>query len=97
MINKGDTIGVLALGGVCDDVELKQAVENLYLLGYNVKLSSNIYDKNNYLAGTDEDKVAELHNFFANPEIKLILNARGGYGSIRLINLIDYDLILAKL
>ena len=62
-------------------------------LGYNTKLSKNIFDKNNYLAGSDDDKIAELHRFFQDSEIKLILNARGGYGSIRLINQIDYEII----
>ena len=93
MIKQGDTIGIIALAGNCDKEKIMIAVKNLESLGYKIKLSKNIFDQNNYLAGSDEDRVAELHNFFLNPEIKLILNARGGYGSIRLINKINYDII----
>ncbi len=93
MIKKGDTIGIIALGGNCGKILVEKAVQNIEDLGYKVRLSKNIYDQNNYLAGTDEDKIEELHNFFQDSDIKLILNARGGYGSIRLINKINYDIV----
>ena len=93
MIKTGDTIGIIALSGPCDKNILTKAIFNLEKLGFNVKLSKNIFNKNNYLAGSDEEKVNELHEFYQDPEIKLILNARGGYGAIRLINKIDYGII----
>lgn len=96
MIKKGDTIGIIALGGNCDKLLVEKATQNIETLGYKVRLSKNIYDQNNYLAGTDEGKIEELHSFFQNSEIKLILNARGGYGSIRLINKINYNIIKAN-
>lgn len=96
MIKKGDTIGIIALGGNCERTLVEGAVQNIEALGYKVKLSKNIYNQNNYLAGTDEDKIKELHRFFQDLEIKLILNARGGYGSIRLINKINYNMIKAN-
>ena len=93
MIKKGDTIGIIALAGACENQFLKKAVQNFEDLGFKVKLAKNIYDKERYLAGSDEDKLESLYNFFQDNEIKLILNARGGYGSIRLINKIDYEII----
>lgn len=96
MIKQGDTIGIIALGGNCEQNLVKQAVQNIEALGFRVKLSKNIYDKARYLAGSDEDKLEELYRFFQDSDIKLILNARGGYGSIRLINKIDYDIIRAN-
>jgi len=93
VLEKNDTIGIIALAGDCEREKIEKAVANLERMGYKIKLSKNIFDKNNYLAGSDEDKIEELHNFFKDPKIKLILNARGGYGSIRLINKIDYELI----
>lgn len=96
MIKQGDTIGIIALGGNCEQHLIQQAVQNLEALGFKVKLSKNIYDQDCYLAGSDGDKIEELHSFFQDPEIKLILNARGGYGSIRLINKIDYEIIKAN-
>ena len=93
MIKKGDTIGILALAGTCKKKDIDIAVSNLTTLGYKVKLAQNIYNKNNYLAGTDKEKVESIHQFFLDKDVKLILNARGGYGSIRLIHKIDYNII----
>lgn len=95
-INVGDTIGIIALSGECDRGKIEQAKSNLETLGYNVKLSKNIFDQNRYLAGSDRGKIEELENFFKDPEIKLILCARGGYGAIRLVNKINYDVIKAN-
>ena len=96
MIKQGDTIGIIALGGNCEQSLVEQAVQNIEALGFKVKLSKNIYDQNRYLAGSDEGKLEALYEFFQDPEIKLILNARGGYGAIRLINKINYDIIKAN-
>ena len=96
MINKGDTIGIIALSGDCDREKIEKAKTNFEEMGFKVKLSKNIFDKNRYLAGSDEDKIKELHRFFEDDEIKLILCARGGYGAIRLINKIDYNIIKAN-
>ena len=96
MIKQGDTIGIIALGGKCEQHLIEQAVQNIKALGYKVKLSKNIYDQERYLAGSDMGKLEALYDFVQDPEIKLILNARGGYGSIRLINKIDYEIIKAN-
>lgn len=90
----GDTIGILATAGAVEAKEnvlrAKSFFENK---GYKVVLSENIFDEFRYLAGTDELKIAEMHKFFSNPDIDAIICMRGGYGAVRLINKIDYDLI----
>ena len=87
------TIGIIALSGVIDKEKLNFAINNLKSLGYNVKLSKNIFDTNRYLAGNDNNKIKELEEFFSNPEIDIIMAARGGYGAIRLIDKIDYNIL----
>lgn len=87
------TIGIIALSGVIDKEKLNFAINNLKSLGYNVKLSKNIFDTNRYLAGNDNNKIKELEEFFSNPEIDIIMTARGGYGAIRLIDKINYNLL----
>lgn len=87
------TIGIIALSGVIDKEKLNFAINNLKILGYNVKLSKNIFETNRYLAGNDNDKVEELEKFFLDPKIDIIMTARGGYGAIRLIDKIDYNLL----
>lgn len=90
----GDTIGILATSGAVESEEnvlrAKKFFENR---GYKVVLSDNAFSKFRYLSGTDEEKVENLHAFFKNPEIKAIICMRGGYGAIRLIKKIDYELI----
>lgn len=93
-LNKGDTIGIIALSGAIENEEnILRAKKYFGGKCYNVVLSDNIFDKERYLAGSDEKKVEELHKFFTNPEIKMILCARGGYGAIRLLDKIDWDII----
>ena len=87
------TIGIIALSGACDREKLNNAKLNLEGLGFNVKLSKNIFDKERYLAGSDECKLEELYKFFEDPEIDIIMCARGGYGAIRLVNKIDYEVL----
>jgi muramoyltetrapeptide carboxypeptidase len=93
-LNTGDKIGILALSGAVESKEnILRAKKYFENLGYKVVLSDNIFDKNRYLAGTEEKKVEELHKFFKDPSIKMILCSRGGYGAIRLLDKIDFDLI----
>ncbi len=87
------TIGIIAPSGGVDEIKMNNAIAFFENKGYKVKLAKNIFDKKRYLAGSDKDKVDELHNFFEDSEIDMIISARGGYGAIRLVNQIDYDLI----
>lgn len=93
-LNKGDTIGIIALSGTIENKEnLLRAKKYFEDKGYKIILSDNIFDKNRYLAGSDEKKVEELHKFFSSPDINAILCARGGFGAIRLIDKINFELI----
>lgn len=90
----GDTIGILATAGEVENKEnVLRAKKFFKNLGYKVVLSKNIFDEFRYLSGTDEKKIEEMHEFFSNPEINAIICMRGGYGAIRLIKKMDYDLI----
>ena len=93
-LEKGDTISIIApSGGVESDENLLRATAYLKSLGYNVKWGKNILKTNKYLAGTDNERLEDLHNAFKDKEINAIIALRGGYGAIRLINKIDYNLI----
>ena len=86
-------IGIIALAGCADKEKIESAKTYFESRGHKVRLSDNIYDSDRYLAGDDRKKISELHKFFSDPGIDIIINARGGYGSIRLINKLDYKLI----
>ena len=85
------TIGIIALSGACGKEKVLNAKKFFETEGFNVKLSENIFDKDRYLAGSDDKKLEELHKFFSDSEIDIIMCARGGYGAIRLVNRIDYN------
>ena len=93
-LEKGDTISIIApSGGVESDENLLRATAYLKSLGYNVKWGKNVLKTNKYLAGTDNERLEDLHNAFKDKGINAIIALRGGYGAIRLINKIDYNLI----
>ena len=93
-LQKGDTIAILALSGAVESKEnILRAKKRFEEKGFKVVLSKNIFDKNRYLAGADEKKIEELHRLFADNSINAIICSRGGYGAIRLLNKIDYNLI----
>lgn len=95
LLKNGDTIGILAPSGamVEDDTNLKRGIKFFENRGFNVKLAKNVYSKNHYLAGSDEERLDALHEMFLNKSVNAIIALRGGYGAIRLINKIDYDII----
>ncbi|MEN8137164.1 MAG: LD-carboxypeptidase [Bacteroidota bacterium] len=92
-LKKGDTIGLITPGSYISDEGLETAIDNVKSLGFKVKLSKNIRKERGYTAGSKEERVDDLHEMFADPEIKGIWAARGGYGCSGLLPLIDFDLI----
>ena len=93
-LKKGDTIGLLSVAGKIEDFsKLKNAARYFENRGFKVKISENSYKKHNYLAGTDEERLNALHNFFLDDDITAIIATRGGFGSLRLIDKIDYEII----
>jgi len=94
MLKEGDTIGLIAPGSPFSDKEpYQKAIENIESLGFKVKLGKNLYSKYGYLAGRDEERLADLHTMFADDEVAGIWCIRGGYGTSRLLPGIDYKLI----
>jgi muramoyltetrapeptide carboxypeptidase len=61
--------------------------------GFRLLLGSHIYSRQDYLAGRDEARLDDLHAMFEDREIDAIFCTRGGYGTLRLLDKIDYDLI----
>lgn len=93
---KGDTIGIISPAGPIKREELEQGIKIVESLGLHVKLGKHVYDKYGYLAGTDSDRAADLNDMFKDNEVKGIICARGGYGSSRIVELLDYEVIKQK-
>ena len=93
-IKKGDTVGVITPSSpLVDDEGYPIAEENFEALGIQLRWGKNVGKKNGYLAGTDEERIADLHTMFADPGIKAIVCLRGGSGAARLLDKLDYGLI----
>ena len=92
--NENLTIGILSVCGDIKDIEaLEHTKEYFEQKGFNVKFSDTCYKTKNYLCGADDERVKALNSFFADDSIDIILTARGGYGAIKIIDKIDYELI----
>ncbi|MEO8137004.1 MAG: LD-carboxypeptidase [Betaproteobacteria bacterium] len=86
-------VGLIAPGGVVDDITLQQCVSNLESLGFTVKLGANIRAARGGYAGTVAQRVDDLHAMFLDREVKAIWAARGGSGCTALLPHIQYGLI----
>ncbi|TFG99873.1 MAG: LD-carboxypeptidase [Calditrichales bacterium] len=94
-LKAGDTVGLITPASPLFEAHqvMIEAVEKMENLGFKVKVGRNVYKKWGYLAGSDEDRLADLHEMFADAEVRAVIAVRGGYGSGRLLKHIDYDLI----
>jgi len=86
---KGDQIGVAAPASPFDPDRFFSGVEVLKAMGFQVVLQDDVFSRNGYLAGTDAQRLSLLHGLFADPAIKAIWCARGGYGAMRLLPHLD--------
>ncbi len=89
----GDTIGVISPAGPLNKTDLQSGIEILESSGFKVSLAHHVYSRLDYLAGEDGDRLRDLHDIFRDSHIKAVFCARGGYGTTRLIDRIEYDLI----
>lgn len=94
-LKEGDTIGIIAPASAPDMKQLSLSINKLTKLGYKISLGRNITKlvQRNSLAAPKTDRARELNDAFKNDDIKMILCARGGYGSIHILPYLDYDLI----
>lgn len=93
-LKKGDLAGIIAPGtAVSDPDALKSAGEVINFMGLKPIFGQNVSKGTGYKTRSISERIADLHDMFANPEIKAVFCIRGGYGSPQLLNKIDYDLI----
>ncbi len=94
-LRRGDVVGVVAPAGAVDEASLNAGVCLLEEAGFRVRLGAAVLKKCGYLAGTDRERLADLQAMFCDAEVKAIFSARGGYGSGRLLPMLDPAIIRA--
>ncbi len=93
-LNKGDLIGIISPASSPDDLSrIEKGVLYLESLGYRVEVAKNVGKYSGYLAGTDDERLEDIHSMFQNKNVKAIFCVRGGYGSARLLDKINFNLI----
>lgn len=94
-LRPGDLVSIVAPSSNLKADYLSRGVAELEGLGFRVKYDADILDKDRYTAGSDERRARELMTAFADPEVKAVWAARGGYGAMRLFDLLDDDVLRA--
>ena len=92
-LKKGDTVGIIAPASPPNKENLERGLKFIEEIGLNYKLGKSLYQEFGYLAGSDEERLADLHEMFLDDEVKGIICAGGGYGTGRIASAIDYETI----
>lgn len=93
-LQEGDTIGLISPASrLPREKQYDEIVDQIEDLGYKVKLGTNAKGQYGYLAGHDKQRAEDINAMFADDTIDAIMAFRGGWGSNRILNLIDYELI----
>lgn len=95
-LKKGDLIQLVTPASPCSEEKIQKAITNLEGQGFRIKYSEAIRLRYGHLAGTDEQRLSDFHNAFADKEVKAVWCVRGGYGCTRILPNINYTLIKAN-
>ena len=89
----GDTVGLISPASPIRKSDLKFIQLQLAQQGLNVKVAPHVLDQYGSLAGVDRDRAADINTFFEDSSVQALIATTGGWGSGRILPLLDYDLI----
>lgn len=89
-LNPGDSVALVAPARWVDENDIGFFTAYLEKQGFSVRTGS-IHNRVNQFSGTDEERVKDLQTMLDDPEIKAVICVRGGYGSARLLDRIDFN------
>lgn len=92
----GDAVGVVAPASPFDRDKFLNGLKVLAEMGLETVVPDSIGLQQGYLAGPDRYRADTIMGMFANPAVKGIICARGGYGSLRILSRLDYDAVCAN-
>lgn len=96
-LKPGDTIGLVTPAGpVRDLVAFAFGKELLEERGFRVKVPNDLFNEQGFLAGSDQERASQFMSIWHDPEVKAVLAARGGYGCLRLLPLLDLEALAAN-
>lgn len=89
----GDTIGIISPSSPTAEENIQKAYDTIVEMGFKVKMGKSPYEKYGYLSGTDDIRAQDINEMFKDIEVDGIICMRGGYGTPRILQLIDYNII----
>ncbi|MAX69899.1 MAG: LD-carboxypeptidase [Flavobacteriaceae bacterium] len=91
-LKPGDTVAIVAPSGILKnrEREVNQAVDLLKSWGLHAVVGKHVFSKADHFAGTDEQRCEDLQKAMDDPTISAIWCARGGYGTVRILDKLDY-------
>lgn len=92
-LRPGDRVGLIAPASFATEQKMDAAISNLQKMGLIVEEGKYLRRKNGFVAGTDGERVEDIHTMFRRDDISGIWCVRGGYGTTRILDMLDYDLI----
>jgi muramoyltetrapeptide carboxypeptidase len=96
LLVNGDLIYITAPAKFADEASVFYAKNLLEQSGFRVLLSEHCLGKNNYLSGTDTERLSDLQYGIDHPEVRAIICARGGYGCVRIVDQVNWANMLLE-
>lgn len=94
-LGPGDRVAVIAPSGPLEPERLDRGCAVLAGLGLDVVVGAHARDVAGHLAGSDADRAADLQSAWLDARVRAVVCARGGYGAVRLLDLLDWDAMRA--
>jgi len=92
-LKPGGTVAVAAPAAPFDAERFRSGIEVIREMGFRVVTPEGVYNRQGFLAGTDRQRAELLQRFFADPSVDAVICARGGWGSMRVLPLLDFETI----
>tara|TARA_B100001142_G_scaffold85490_2_gene86885 strand:- start:16735 stop:17628 length:894 start_codon:yes stop_codon:yes gene_type:complete len=95
-LKKGNKIGIISTARKVSKVDLEPAIKLLNSWGLEVVLSENLFNEDNQFSGTESQRAADLQEMINDKSIKAIFCARGGYGTVQIIDNINFSVLTSN-
>jgi len=96
-LREGMTVGLIApASSTFENEDIRFAIDIIRSLGFHCKPGKHLFKRHGYLAGKDEERAEDLNAMFADSEVDAIFALRGGYGTPRILPMLDYTTIKAN-
>ena len=95
-LRKGDTIAIVAPAKAIEQEFVLFARQKMEAMGYQVIIGQNTLGRHNYYSGTIPERLSDFQEALDNPDVKAVLCARGGYGCVQLVDIINWSSVLRE-